>query len=73
VGGISVSALLYIFKGYLFEIEDPFLYVSWWSFLAGLIIAIVVSLFTRPHPDERLYGLVYRLPDPKPNTAQVGV
>ena len=72
LGGITVSALLYIFKGYLFEIEDPFLYVSWWSFLAGLVIAIVVSLFTRPHPDERLYGLVYRLPEPKPNTAQVG-
>jgi SSS family solute:Na+ symporter len=67
LGGIAVSALLYVFKGYLFEIEDPFLYVSWWSFLAGLVIATVVSLFTQPHPEERLYGLVYRLAERKQN------
>lgn len=69
LGGIAVSALLYAFKGYLFEIQDPFLYVSWWSFLAGLIIATVVSLFTQPHPQERLYGLVYRLTERKQNLA----
>ena len=69
LGGIMVSALLYAFKGYLFEIEDPFLYVSWWSFLAGLVIAVVVSLFTKPHPEERLYGLVYRLAERKQNPA----
>lgn len=61
LGGIMVSALLFAFKGYLFKIQEPFLYVSWWSFLAGLVIATVVSLFTQPHPEERLYGLVYRL------------
>ncbi len=71
VGGITVSALLYLFKGHLFAIEDPFLYVSWWSFVAGLVIAVVVSLLTRPHPQERLYGLVYRLPEPKSDLAQV--
>jgi SSS family solute:Na+ symporter len=59
--GIMVSALLYTFKGSLFTIEDPFLYVSWWSFVAGLLINIVVSAFTEPHPDEKLFGLVYRL------------
>ncbi|HEC03816.1 MAG TPA: sodium transporter [Phycisphaerales bacterium] len=69
VGGITVSALLYVFKGYLFAIEDPFLYVSWWSFLAGLVIAVTVSLFTTRHPDERLYGLVYRLPESPPELA----
>jgi SSS family solute:Na+ symporter len=69
VGGIAVSFLLYVFKGYLFTIEDPFLYVSWWSFVAGLVIATVVSLFTRPHPEERLQGLVYRLPERKPSVA----
>ncbi|UCC96974.1 MAG: sodium/solute symporter [Phycisphaerales bacterium] len=69
VGGITVSFLLYVFKGYLFTIEDPFLYVSWWSFLAGLVIATVVSLFTQPHPEERLYGLVYRLAERRQNVA----
>jgi SSS family solute:Na+ symporter len=63
VGGICVSALLYLFKERFFNIEDPFLYVSWWSFLAGFIITVTVSLVTRPHPDQRLYGLVYGLVD----------
>ena len=62
VGGIAVSASLYAFKDRLFTIEEPFLYVSWWSFLAGFILTIGVSLATRPHPDERLEGLVFRLP-----------
>jgi SSS family solute:Na+ symporter len=61
LGGISVSVLLYAFKGSLFHIEDPFLYVSWWSFVAGFIITVSVSLFTKPYTNERLYGLVYQL------------
>lgn len=69
ISGVTVSATLYALKGYLFTIEDPFLYVSWWSFLAGLIVTIVVSLLTKPHPQERLYGLVYRLAGEKPITA----
>jgi len=67
--GVTVSVTLYALKGYLFTIEDPFLYVSWWSFLAGFITTIVVSLFTQPHPEERLYGLVYRLAGKKPKPA----
>jgi SSS family solute:Na+ symporter len=65
LSGIAVSALLYTFKGNLFTIEDPFLYVSWWSFVAGLVVNIVVSFASRPHPDEHLYGLVYRLAERK--------
>lgn len=59
VGGISISILLNIFKGSLFTIQDPFLYVSWWSFVAGVLLNVAVSLATRPHPRERLSGLVY--------------
>jgi SSS family solute:Na+ symporter len=66
--GMCVSALLYIFKGSIFNIEEPFLYVSWWSFLTGFIVTISVSLFTKPHKDERLFGLVYGLTDKKQNT-----
>jgi SSS family solute:Na+ symporter len=65
VGGMISSALMYLFKDSLFTIEDPFLYVSWWSFVAGFIITIVVSLFTQRHPVSRLYGLVYRLKQPQ--------
>ena len=60
-GGIAVSASLHIFKGRLFTIEDPFLYVSWWSFVAGVLLTVAVSLLTKPHPEQRLSGLVYRL------------
>ncbi|RKX41796.1 MAG: hypothetical protein DRP64_10885 [Verrucomicrobia bacterium] len=59
LGGILSSFLMYQFEDSLFSIQDAFLYVSWWSFVAGFIITIVVSLFTKPHPDGRLAGLVY--------------
>jgi SSS family solute:Na+ symporter len=65
VGGMMSSGLMYLFKDSLFTIEDPFLYVSWWSFVAGFVIAVFVSLFTRSHPVSRLYGLVYRLKQPQ--------
>jgi SSS family solute:Na+ symporter len=65
LGGISVAAALHVFKGSLFTIEEPFLYVSWWSFVAGLLIASGVSLITQPHSDEHLHGLVYGLPQPE--------
>jgi len=64
-GGLLVSLLLHMNASKLFTISDPFLYISWWSFVAGFIIAVVVSLFTAPHPNERLYGFVYRLKKPK--------
>jgi SSS family solute:Na+ symporter len=64
IGGIMVSWLMHIFKARLFTIEDPFLYVSWWSFVAGFVITVAVSLFTEAHPVSRLYGLVYRLKPP---------
>lgn len=69
IGGIATSGLLYAFKGTLFTIEDPFLYVSWWSFVAGFIITVTVSLLTEPHPTQRLYGLVYRLAERNPQPA----
>ena len=65
VGGMTASGLMHLFKEHLFTIEDPFLYVSWWSFVAGFIIAVVVSLFTQSHPVSRLYGLVYKLKQPQ--------
>jgi SSS family solute:Na+ symporter len=73
VGGISTSALLYIFKGRLFTIEDPFLYVSWWSFVMGVLLNVVVSLATRPHPQGRLAGLVFRLPKAPKGSCEAAV
>ena len=68
VGGMGASALFYILHaifepvGGFFAIEDPFLYVSWWSFVVGLLLAILVSLMTQAYSDDRLRGLVYGLP-----------
>jgi solute:Na+ symporter, SSS family len=61
LGGILSSFLMYQFEDSLFSIQDAFLYVSWWSFVTGFVITVVVSLFTKPHPDERISGLVYGL------------
>ncbi|MHC4117132.1 MAG: sodium:solute symporter family transporter [Planctomycetota bacterium] len=69
VGGMMSSGLMYWFKDSLFTIEDPFVYVSWWSFVAGSVITVVVSLLTKEHPIDRLYGLVYRLNRPEPEGA----
>ncbi|NQV31574.1 MAG: sodium/solute symporter [Phycisphaeraceae bacterium] len=64
VGGISSSALMYLFRETLFTIQDPFLYVSWWSFVVGIVLTLLVSCVTRPHPAERLAGLVFRVEAP---------
>ncbi|MEW6236586.1 MAG: sodium/solute symporter [Candidatus Omnitrophota bacterium] len=62
-GGMLISLYLHIFQSDYFTIQDPFLYISWWSFVAAFFIAVAVSLFTQPHPRERLYGLIYQLVD----------
>ena len=61
VVGIFVAFVLNLFKGRFFTIEDPFLYVSWWSFVTGIIVTVTVSIFTRPFADNNLVGLVYGL------------
>ncbi len=37
----------------LFQIPDPFLYFSVWAFLVTLTLLIVLSLLTKPDPDEK--------------------
>ena len=59
ISGVVISASLFAMKKDIFICEDPFLYIAWWSFVGSLVITTVVSLFTRPHPLERLHGLVY--------------
>jgi solute:Na+ symporter, SSS family len=44
----------------LFRISEPFLYFSIWAFLVALVLVIAISLFTRPEPEEKIRGLVYR-------------
>ena len=63
VVGMISAALMNIFSDSLFSIEEPFLYVSWWSFVVGFIVTVVVTLLTKPYADNKLVGLVYRLAD----------
>ncbi len=43
----------------LFPAEDPFLFVSMWSFVFSIIVVVVVSLLTPPEPEEKIRGLVW--------------
>jgi SSS family solute:Na+ symporter len=57
--GIASAIYMNVTKDQHFTIEDPFLYISWWSFVVGFIVNVSVSLFTKPHSEERLKGLVF--------------
>ena len=56
--GVSFTTILNNVDG-LFPSDNPFLFVSWWSFIFTLIVTIVVSLFTPPEPEEKIRGLVF--------------
>ena len=53
--GLSTQPLSSLF----FTLEDPFLYVAFWSFIFSLVVAIGVSLFTDAWPSERLKGVMW--------------
>jgi SSS family solute:Na+ symporter len=57
--GIGFAIYLNVTKEQHFTIEDPFLYISWWSFVFAFIVNVTVSLVTKPHSKERLEGLVF--------------
>jgi SSS family solute:Na+ symporter len=62
--GIATSVSLYTFNqeavyqalGWkpLFQIQDPFLYFSVWAFSVTALLLIVISLMSRPIPEEKL-------------------
>ncbi|MCK4304620.1 MAG: sodium/solute symporter [Candidatus Eisenbacteria sp.] len=54
LGGVACSAILH-------STGMNFLYVAWWSFVVALLVNVLISLFTKPEPVEKLRGLVYGL------------
>ncbi|HEV7620397.1 MAG TPA: sodium:solute symporter family protein [Flavisolibacter sp.] len=43
--------------------------IAWIAFVVCFVVSVIISLFTRPKPQEQLIGLVYSLtPRPKDNT-----
>jgi len=57
--GVASSFVMFLAKRVLFVIENPFLYVAWWSFVVGVVVTVVVSLVTPPEPPDKVEGLVY--------------
>jgi len=60
LGGVILSGSMYVFRAQLFNIEEPFLYIAWWSFIGSILISIFVSLLTQAKTTEELRGLVFR-------------
>ena len=59
LAGLLTGVLMAI---YLQQRGTLFLWVAWWSFVAAMGGAIMVSWLTKPYDDQRLRGLVCWLP-----------
>ena len=69
LAGLGTSVLLFVLNveavygalGWqpLFQVADPFLYMSFWAFVVSMTTIAVVSLLTPREPDEKITGLVY--------------
>ena len=59
ISGVLLSSFLFAFRSHFFNISEPFLYISWWSFIFAIVVNIIVSLFTKPKSDDELEGLIY--------------
>jgi len=59
ISGVLMAGMLTLLGDAVFPTEDPFLFVSIWSFLFSMLVTIVVSLGTRREPPEKLRGLVF--------------
>lgn len=69
LGGVACAVTLFAFSqesviqslGWrpLFQIAEPFLYFSVWSFVVALVLVTAVSLLTRPMDAARVAGLMY--------------
>ncbi len=57
--GVGSAFVMFQARGTLFVIEEPFLYIAWWSFVVGMAATVSVSLLTPPEPPEKIDGLVY--------------
>jgi len=70
LGGVACSVTLFTLNqesvytalGWppLFRVSEPFLYFSIWAFLVAAVLLVTISLLTRPEPESKIAGLVYR-------------
>ncbi len=61
ITGVVAAVLMFIFSKQIFPgYADPFLFIAWWSFVVGLVVTIVVSLFSKKAlSDDKLKELTY--------------
>ncbi len=59
IAGVATSSMLFSIKDGIFQAADPFLYIAWWSFAAGIVATVAVSLLTPPKPAHELKNLTY--------------
>ncbi len=57
--GVGLTSVLNILGDAVFISDDPYLFVSFWSFWASLSVTIAVSFVTKKKTAEELEGLVY--------------
>lgn len=57
--GIFSTWTLTLIGDQVFPSEDPFLFISFWTFILTLVITTAVSLVTPPEPEEKIRGLVF--------------
>ncbi len=62
-GGLFGLIIGVISTAIMFSQNVPFLYTAWWSFVITIIATILISLLTKPDPEEKLVNLVYGLID----------
>lgn len=56
--GVAFTTILSNTEG-VFPSDDPFLFVSWWSFVFSIAVTVIVSLVTPQDPDEKVRGLIF--------------
>ncbi len=58
ITGVALTTVLNNTPG-LFPSDDPFLFVSWWSFVYCVVCHVMVSLLTPADPDDKVRGLIF--------------
>ncbi len=59
VVGVLTSSTLFWVQADIFQAKDPYLYIAWWSFLTAIIVTAMVSLGTKPQPQEKVKTLMF--------------
>ncbi len=59
IGGVALATTFHLYREAIFIWDEPVLFIAWWTFVAAMLITVVVSLLTRPEPPEQIRGLVY--------------